>query len=63
MDKTEKRIRELRTMIIFQSKLMECISRKRGEYFLELQKLQETKKLQEQLEIQIAQLDVLQVGP
>jgi SMC interacting uncharacterized protein involved in chromosome segregation len=57
MNKTEKRIRELQENIGLINELMESMSRKRGEYFIELAQL-EVQQIEKETE-----LDVLTVGP
>jgi len=51
----EQRIRELRTLIGIQGTLMESMSRKRGEYFIELCKL-EAKQIYAESELEVLQV-------
>jgi len=51
----EKRIQELRTLIGIQGTLMESLSRKRGDYFIELCKL-EAEQIQNETELETLQV-------
>jgi arsenate reductase-like glutaredoxin family protein len=50
----EKRIDELRTLITIQSAIMESLSRKRGDYFIELNKL-EAEQIHNETELETLQ--------